>query len=190
MFNAQRISLQLSEGKGATVFNYEPYREDVWRSGGVAPRILNLGTVVGIVTALWARRSGVRISEGAKGFSLLRIVQTGPGVHPASCSVYAWVLCRVQSGRSVKWTTYIHLKPKLRLRGAIPVLPLYAVMVKSGTAFMYVEICVTFTPRLFYPMEIDSQGRVGIRACLDTLEKRKTTVPLSLVCNRRSHYTY
>jgi hypothetical protein len=61
MFNAQRISLKLSEVKVVTVLNYALCREGVWLSGRVAPRTLNLNTEAGIVTVLWAGRSGVRI---------------------------------------------------------------------------------------------------------------------------------
>ena len=88
MFNAHRMSQKVSEKKVFTVLNYVLCRECVWRSGSVAPRTLNLDTEVGIVTVLWAGRSVVRIS------ALLRIVQTGPGVYPAKCSVDTWVLYR------------------------------------------------------------------------------------------------
>ena len=94
MFNAHRISLKLSEVKIFNVLSYAPCREGVWRSGSVAPRTLNPCTVVGIVTAVWAGRSDFRISAGAKDVSVLRIVQTGSGVHPAPCSVGTWIPCR------------------------------------------------------------------------------------------------
>jgi hypothetical protein len=87
MFNVRRISLKLTVVKIGTVLNYTLCREGVWRSVSVASRTLNLDTEVGIVAVLWAGRSVVRISAEALDFSLLRIVQTGPGVHPASCSV-------------------------------------------------------------------------------------------------------
>jgi len=88
------MSLKLSEVKVITVRNYALCREGVWRIGSLAPRTLNLDIEVVIVTVLWAGRPVVRISAGAKDFSLLRIVQTGPGVHPTSCSVGTRVLCR------------------------------------------------------------------------------------------------
>jgi len=49
------------------------------KCGNVAPRTLNFDTEVGIVTVLWAGRPVVRISAGAKDFSLLQFVQSRQG---------------------------------------------------------------------------------------------------------------
>jgi hypothetical protein len=43
-----------------------------------------------------------------------------------SYSMDAGVLCREYSGRDVKLTTHLHLAPRLRISGVIPLLPLYA----------------------------------------------------------------
>jgi hypothetical protein len=154
MFNAHRISLKSSEVEVVTVLNYALCREGVGRSGSVAPRT--------------HPRHWSRYSDSTMGWTIRRSnlgrdkrFLSSPNRpdrpwSPTSCSVGTWALCRGWSGLSVKFTTYIPLKPKLRMRGAIPVLSLYAAVVRSGTAFMYVEICVTFTSRLLYPIDIDS----------------------------------
>jgi hypothetical protein len=49
-----------------------------------------------------------------RGFYVLLSDQTGSGAHPA-----------VQIGWSVKLTTQLHLVPRLRMRGAVPLLSLY-----------------------------------------------------------------
>jgi hypothetical protein len=40
---------------------------------------------------------------------------------------------RGKSGQVVKFTTYLHLKPRLRMSGAIPLLPLSVCMEWTGT---------------------------------------------------------
>jgi hypothetical protein len=67
------------------------------------------GGVVGTATTLLAGRSGVGIAVGAKGFPLLKNVQTS--------SMCTWVLTR--DGRGMK-LTHIHLVPMLILSGATP----------------------------------------------------------------------
>ena len=44
------------------------------------------------------------------------------------------VLSSEQSGRDVILTAHLHLAPRLRMSGAIPLLPIYAFMDLSGTA--------------------------------------------------------
>jgi hypothetical protein len=61
------------------------------------------------VDTLRAGRSGVRISAGATGFSLLQNVQTVSGVHPDPCSIGAEFLFRDQDGRGVMLTTHLRL---------------------------------------------------------------------------------
>ena len=67
-----------------------------------------------------AGRSGVRIPAGAKDFSLLRIVQTDCGSNTTSCAMDAGVLCG--------WEGNLRLPPRVRMSGAIPLLPVYALM--------------------------------------------------------------
>ena len=73
----------------------------------------------------WLRgeRSGDRIPVGAK-FSAL--VETGPGAHPASCTMGTESLPRVKSGRGVALTPHPLLVPWSRKSRAIPLLPLRA----------------------------------------------------------------
>lgn len=77
---------------------------------------------------LQAGRSGVRDSAQARNLSLLQDVQTGSGSHPLSYSVDTAVISRGYSGRGVRLTPHPHLVLKFRMRGAMPVIPLYAIM--------------------------------------------------------------
>ena len=77
----------------------------------------------------WVRSSN---PVGARYFSFFENVQTGCGAHTASYSVGTGVLPRGYSGRSVKLTAHLHLVPRLRMSGAIPLLPLYAFRVWTG----------------------------------------------------------
>ena len=56
-------------------------------------------------------------------FSLFLNVQTGSGAHTISCSMRTGVLSRGESGQDLKITSYLHLVPKLRMSGAIPLVP-------------------------------------------------------------------
>jgi len=66
------------------------------------------GSSVGIATELLAGRSGDRIQLGAR-FSVP--VQTGPGAHPASCTMGTVSFPGVKSGRSVTLTPHTLLVP-------------------------------------------------------------------------------
>jgi len=66
------------------------------------------GSSVGIVTELRAGRSGDRIPVGAR-FSAP--VQTGPGSHPASCTMCTVSFPVVKSGRGVTLTPHPLLVP-------------------------------------------------------------------------------
>ena len=66
------------------------------------------GSVVGIATTLRAGRSEDLIPMGAR-FSAP--VQTGPGAHPASCTMGTGSFPRVKSGRGVTLTTHPLLVP-------------------------------------------------------------------------------
>ena len=54
-------------------------------------------------------------------------VQTGPGAHPASCTMGTGSFPGVKSGRGVTLTPHPLLVPQPRKRRAIPLLPLWAV---------------------------------------------------------------
>ena len=73
---------------------------------------------------LQAGRSRDRISMGVR-FSAP--VQTGPGAHPASCTMGTGSFPGVKSGRGVTLTPHPLLVPWSRKSRAIPLLPLWAV---------------------------------------------------------------
>jgi hypothetical protein len=72
---------------------------------------------------LRAGRFKDRIPVGAR-FSVH--VQTGPGAHPASCTMGTEFFSRGYSGRGVVLTTHPVLAPRSRMSRAIPLLPLKA----------------------------------------------------------------
>ena len=73
---------------------------------------------------LRAGRSGYRIPVRAR-FSAP--VQTGPGAHPASCTMGTWPFPGVKRGRGITLTPHPLLVPWSRKGRAIPLLPLWAV---------------------------------------------------------------
>ena len=73
---------------------------------------------------LWAGWSGDRMPVGTR-FAVL--VQTGPGAHPASCTMGTWFFPRVKSCRGVMLTPHKLLVPWSRKGRAIPLIPLWAV---------------------------------------------------------------
>jgi hypothetical protein len=73
------------------------------------------GSLVNIVSGygLDDRAIEVRSPARAKDFSSSLCVQTGSGVHPASCPMGTGVLSpRVKHGRAVTLTTHLHLVPR------------------------------------------------------------------------------
>ena len=88
------------------------------------------------VTVLRAELSGVGIHAGAKVFCRLQNVQTGSWAHPASYSVdtaFPFPGVKLQ-GRQVDLSPPV---PRLKINGAIPVLPLYASMVRKATGTLF-----------------------------------------------------
>jgi hypothetical protein len=81
------------------------------------------GSSVGIATELWAGRSGDRIPVGGEIFST---VQTGPGAHPASCTMGTASFPGVKYGRGMLLTTHHLLVPWSWKRRAIPLPTLWA----------------------------------------------------------------
>jgi hypothetical protein len=71
-----------------------------------------------------AGRSGVESRWGARFFAP---VQTGAGVHPASCTMGTWSFPGVKSDRGVMLTLHPLLVPWSRKGRAIPLHPLWAV---------------------------------------------------------------
>ena len=79
---------------------------------------------VGIANGYGLDGQGDRIPVGAR-FSAP--VQTGPGAHPASCTISTGSFPGVKSGRGVTLTLHTLLVPWSRKSRAIPLLPLWAV---------------------------------------------------------------
>ena len=80
------------------------------------------GSSVGIATELPAGRSGIE-SQWGRDFSP---VQTGPGVHPASCKMGTGSFPGVKCGRDVLLTTHTLLVPRSWKSRAIPLPTLWA----------------------------------------------------------------
>lgn len=77
---------------------------------------------VGIVTGLWAkrRRTGSRFAVEIRSFSRLLNVQTGSEALPAFCSMCTGIFFPGrQTGPEMKFTTHLHLVPRLKKAGAI-----------------------------------------------------------------------
>jgi len=73
-------------------------------------------------------------------------VQTGPGAHPASCTVGTGSFPGVKSSQGMTLTTYPLLVPWSRNGRAIPLLPLWAVWpVHSLSACTKLHFTFTFT---------------------------------------------
>jgi hypothetical protein len=67
----------------------------------------------------WDRRCALRIPVRTRDFGHLKIVQAGSGANPPSNSMGIRVIYR---GRVIL-TTHLHLAPRLRKSGTIPLLP-------------------------------------------------------------------
>jgi hypothetical protein len=81
----------------------------------------------GVVTTLPARQSGIQIPARPECYSLKKKVHTSSGTHPACYSISIGILAWGQSRQSVM-STHFHQAPRLKVSGAVPVLPLYAFM--------------------------------------------------------------
>jgi len=91
------------------------------------------GYVRGTVTTPQAAPTGVRILEWEGDYYLLQNFQTGFGVRSGSYAVVTDVFsCGIKAARNVTFTNYIHLMPRLRMSGAILLLPLHTLMAWTG----------------------------------------------------------
>jgi hypothetical protein len=88
-----------------------------------------LGSIVGIVTGFRLDGPGIESHWGGR-FSAP--VQTGPGSHPASCTIGTGSFPGVKSGRGVTLTPHPHLAPWSRKVRAIPLLAPWAVRPVQG----------------------------------------------------------
>jgi len=80
-------------------------------------------SVVGITTGYGLNGPGI---ESLWGTRFPAPVQTGPGGHPASCTMGTKSFPGVKSGRGVTLTLHLLLVPWSRKGRAIPLLPLWA----------------------------------------------------------------
>ena len=85
-----------------------------------------------MTTGLRDGRSRVRIVTGPTRSSLLQNVQTGSEAHPASHSKDTEVISRGQSGLGMTFIARLHLQPKVRMSGAVPVRRLHAFKASTG----------------------------------------------------------
>ena len=92
-------------------------------------------SVASIVTRQRAVRFGVRIPAVTK-YLFLQNVQSGCGVHPASCSVVYEGLSTGGPGQGVR----LHLVSRLRIRGAVSPVSLYVFMAWTGEVYLYLTI--------------------------------------------------
>jgi len=62
-----------------------------------------------------------------------------------------WLITKVPilSGWGVKLSDHLHLVPRLRISGAIPLLPLYAFMVLTGKKFTFYILPVLNDSKIF-----------------------------------------
>lgn len=95
------------------IFARSLFQISVWRL--TVPCDVLFSSVSAMVWLAW----GWNCCRG-KRFSFLQNIQTSSGAHPASCSVSTVV---VSSGWAVKLTILLHLVPRSRITGFIPLLP-------------------------------------------------------------------
>ena len=92
---------------------------------------------VSIVTTLRAGRSWVRILAGPRYFYVFFNVQTGCESHWPSYGMVSWFF--PVGDVAGAWIWCLHRAPMLRIRGAIPLLPLYAFMSRLGWIIREIE---------------------------------------------------
>ena len=86
------------------------------RHGNVIVNIQGIHySIVSIATRLRVGRFGVRISAEQRHLSLLRIVQTCSGAHPASSVVVTGVLSLAYSDRGMMFYSHPNLAPRFNL---------------------------------------------------------------------------
>jgi hypothetical protein len=130
-------------GIACMIFGPEICREGTICKLGIAGNILkwilqedrrSWDSVVIVVTKLRAGRSRVRIPAAERDFFLLRNTQGGSGAHPVSISIGTEVTFRAYSDWSVEFTTQPHLVSRLRIRGAMPLIPLHDFLGWTGAS--------------------------------------------------------
>lgn len=136
--------------------------------------------IASISTRLRPVRSGVRISVGPGDFffPLLQNVQSGSGAHPAYYLMGTRSFPgRVWIGGDVKVTTHIHLVPRSRMSGVLPLLPASAFMVWTGKHFTFYQPCMGSCIRLH---RVQSEGDLRMWTVLVSSGERRRVK----YCNR------
>jgi len=108
-----RFSCRIPTARIDTLFIFSTY---CFRVGRVA--LVGIATDYGLDGPRIESRWGARFSAP---------VQTGPGAHPASCTMGTWSFPGVKRGQSVTLTPHPLLVPWSRKSRAIPLLPLWVV---------------------------------------------------------------
>ena len=98
------------------------YEKSIYRAA-VSQRLRNT-SIVSTKTGYWLDGPGIKFRWGAR-FSVH--VQTGPGAHPASCTIGTRSFPGVKSGLGVMLTPHPLLVPRSKKSRAIPLLPLWTV---------------------------------------------------------------
>jgi hypothetical protein len=110
-------------GKNLLWKSHEPNDYTVWEECIflILQQVVRQGGVGGMATRLWTGRFGVRVPVGERDLFLLPNVQTGSGAHRPPYSIGIGVFPWGNSG--VKLTNHFRLVPRLRVSGAVPLLP-------------------------------------------------------------------
>ena len=107
-------------------------------------------------------RSGVRLPTGSRGFSLHQNVQSDSRVHEAfHLKGTQRLFSRRGIGRGVKVTTHLHLVPRLRMNGVLPLLLVYFLAVDWENFFrltlrtdLKISDCLRFITYLQHDYEL------------------------------------
>ena len=142
---AEKCNMWLLKGKLSCIH----VRHVKWNAcsieiSGIYVVITEAGSVVGIATGYGLDGLGIE-SQWTARYSAP--VQTGPGAHPASCTMGTGSFPGVKNGRTWHWTLtpYPLLVPWSRKSRAIPLLPLWAVRpVQSPSACTRVHFTFTY----------------------------------------------
>jgi hypothetical protein len=92
--------------------------------GGGCRQNLSRGSIVCVVTRLRQGRSGVRNSVAERNFSLLQPLETDSAVPQSFLLNGNLDSLPRSSGRCVELSIHLHLLPRLRISGAIPLSPI------------------------------------------------------------------
>ena len=100
-------------------------------------------------------------------------VQTGPGAHPASCTMGTGYFLKVKSGRGVALIPHLLLVPWSKKSRAIPLLPLWAVRpVQSLIACTRVHFTLLYSTLLYFTLLYYKEVKDHSHCVLCTLGKR------------------